>query len=183
MLSTGHDLRSQVWNQITAVNGMIQQLNQADNTPSNNNLSYLASDALSALNDVFNNTDDDGNSIPIMIATQYKAANVKYKALTSTYGEFGTTSWPSFSDAIVESARELPTTLKDAGTSVGSAIGGIAGGAAGFTFATIKQTLKGFFGGFGWFGWAIVIIALIAAMFYFFPGLFAGLRGLIASKA
>lgn len=176
---TGSELRAQIIQQQQVVSGIEQNISASDDTPSNQDLYQLAEKARGLLQGAYDISFDNLSALTQAQVSAYNTANATYKALASTYAEFGLSSVPSFADAVYQSAQELPQTLHNAGVAVGTAAGDVVGGATNFALETIKNTLKGFFAGFGWFGWLLVALAAIAAVFYFFPGTFAAVRGLV----
>jgi hypothetical protein len=176
---TNYQLRGQIGGQLVAIDNMYNQIDGVDDTPMNRSNRDHVDKAWSALMAVYDSLPADNNSISSSAASQYNKANALYKAAQSTLTEFGSDSYPSFFDAVVESAKELPQTLGDAGSFLGNAVGGVVGGVGNFGAEAIKNTILRFFKSLGWFGWILLVVAALGVLTYFYPGWIGAAKGLV----
>lgn len=169
-MTTNNDLRVQIGQQLITIGQIEGTYNDTDNTPSNLATLSQAEKARTLLEGVFNSLPSDENSIDASVAKNYNVANANYKSLVSVAAEFAATSWPSFTDAVAESAGNLPNTLEAWGENVGSAIGKTAAGVGNFVGGTVKDTIFKLFGNLGWFSYVLLFAIAIGALSYFVPG-------------
>jgi len=164
---TNNELRGQIVSQLLYVTNAQEILDDADDTPANNNMIVLANQAARSLRSTYDNIPANGQAISEWVANAYKTANRDYKVIKSTFTEFGADSWPSFADAIADSVKELPSTIGGALGAVPNAVGSV-----------ISEAISAFFSKLSIVGWLALIAALILVACYFFPQLPLAMRGL-----
>lgn len=145
------------------------QIYGADDTPSNvdNRMWWENADNfLDAANAI---TPSDNDTASKRVIDSFNDAVVRYKTFTSTYGEFGSTRWPSFSQAVYESVQELPST-------VGNAIGAVVDTAG----LGVESLVASFFKRLGIWGWLLLIGAALALLTYVYPQWITMLKGAVA---
>lgn len=166
-MTTNGQLRGSLLTMQVALGKVQDAVFNSDNTPNNVDNRQWWQGAQDAISDAQASIPADSNSPDQGTVSSFNAAKVAYDTFTSTYNEFGTTSFPSFATALYESVQELPSTI-------GSAVGAVVDTAGNAGFGVIKA----FFGSLGIWGWLLLLGVGLAVLTYVFPQWTLAVRGL-----